>query len=165
MSLAAYGGGLLAMQACFWALLGYDALANYRFAMFAHQAWKIEEWSAGLVAYVGLLDLAEYAVWTGLPVFSFAALSVIGGWRRRSRDGVTYALALSALTVLVGLAFGAGTVAETGRLWLFFSPVVVVLAARELVAAAGERLGGWLVTVVAIQTATVSALKMWQDFQ
>ena len=80
------------------------------------------------------LHLWEWALFAGLPL--------VGLWLFRAAKLKPLALAL-ALTMLVLLLSGTAR-GETGRVWLFFAPFVLVAAAEGLAAYAGNTRRLWL---------------------
>ena len=79
------------------------------------------------------MNLVEFAVFLGLP----AAVAVVWGmpqvWadlRRRSGPLMPAYLGASALVVLLALDLSGIVRGETGRIWLFFAPFLMPVAAR-----------------------------------
>lgn len=75
-----------------------------------------------------LLDLLVYTGWPTLLGFLGALLLLFGRWRSRQL-GSTDALALALALFIVVLNFSGTTRGETGRLWLFFTPLLAYPAA------------------------------------
>jgi len=93
------------------------------------------------------LHLYDLALFTGLPVVVvalaqiFNTLKDIPGWRRIFSSSVSIEsdtnlkfdpLALSLALILVILALSGTARGETGRVWLFFVPFILILATRAL---------------------------------
>ncbi|MHC4078568.1 MAG: hypothetical protein ACYST0_09045, partial [Planctomycetota bacterium] len=137
--LGCYISGVLVMQAALFFLLNYNAVENYSFAMSAHQAWKIKDWTLLAVGYVGGLDILEYVIWSGCTLSWLAAVYMVKSCRRLLGGVEMCAVAAVAfIPLLLGLAFASKTIAETARLWLFLTPLCTLFAARELVMLCGR---------------------------
>ena len=122
--------GFALFHLCIWLLLDYNWVEEYRVAQEAHGLWKIQTWDIVRTVWVGFLDLFEYAVWIGFPIAILAlfrsgiTLRRLREMRLRSEDGMI----LSLLFLLFLLSFFGKTVAETGRLWTFLLPLVLIVA-------------------------------------
>jgi hypothetical protein len=55
-------------------------------------------------------------------------------------------------------------VGETGRLWIFPTPLVALLAGNELTLLCRRTIWLGTATVAVLQILAVIAIKMWQDF-
>jgi len=68
----------------------------------------------------------DWALWTGL---GFAVLWLAGLWHyRRRRDGILPLVGMSLLMTIMVLALSGATQGESGRIWLFLSPFLLVAA-------------------------------------
>ena len=158
--------GVLGFGACYLGFIlvfDYDALQRYQAAMALHQLFKIQDWHIGHRLYFGFLNLVEFAVWCGLPIALLCAAQLqttIASWRQNAWDSKEM-LALALLVILAALIAVGKTVAESGRLWLFLTPLIAICAAWEL-----QRRGGQtsFIAVVFMQLVTVLAVKGYQDF-
>jgi hypothetical protein len=173
-------GGWLATHLAFQALFGYDAVAQFRTGMAAHQAFKVLDWTLSATLYFAGLDLVEFALWCGLPVSVLAVAEVgraLSAARGRSAPGNATgaqspaagrhrSFVLTFAIVMTSLALFGQTAAETGRLWIFLVPLVLITATGALVRLRRSE-DGWhrdLLLLCALQFVTVLVLKRHQDF-
>jgi len=157
--------GFVAITASLFFLLNYNLLTNYLFILSNHQTFKITEWSIGTTIYVGWLDILEFALWVGLPLFSLSIFHALRVFRKITVQNDVYTLSASAyLLVLFGLAFFGRTVAETARLWLFLTPLMVIFAGREITLIFRKSPWNAVMFLALIQTVYTFVIKMWQDF-
>ena len=163
--LASYLAGILLMQGLFITLFDYHILENYRWAMSAHQNFKIQNWSPGTILYIGWLDLFEFTLWTGIAVIAVAFSYMVKaycrlpqGWDRCSQ------MAIAFVPMIICMAFMGKTVAETARLWLFLAPLIALFAGKQLTN--DFQTNPWPSTaiLVGLQTLTTLAIKLWRDF-
>ena len=160
-----YSVGFVAVNASLFFLLNYNLLTNYLFILSNHQTFKITDWSVGITLYVGGLDILEFALWVGLPLFSLSISHALREFRQMTAQNDIYTLSASAyLLVLFGLAFLGRTVAETARLWLFLTPLVVIFAGREITLIFWRSPWKAVMSLALIQTVYTFVIKMWQDF-
>ena len=163
---AAVATGVLVPSLILWLALNYNPVVRFQAALAFHAAWRKVPAVIGLGA--GLSNIAEFLDWTGVPI-SVLALSAF--WlgrgqagsdvRRQSRPYVALMAAL--ITVVVYLAFFSRTVAEIGRLWMFLTPVMCVVAARSL--SELRQTHRWIaVAIFTLQFATVYLIKVTHDF-
>lgn len=160
-------GGWALAQLAFFQLLRFNFLASYRRAIEAHQGWKIKVWSWADLMRIGVLDLVEYAIWTGWLVSFLAGAAMLTALRRLSagrRSGWAGVLAVAAVPLVLGLAFGTKTVAESGRLWLCIAPLWALLAGCAWVRWTGKWLWPMTAALLTLQILHTGALKVWQDF-
>jgi len=156
---ALFVGGLLLIHALLWLVLGYKPISRYLDARAVHHAWKatidLRPWLTR--------NLLQFAVWVGVPVMALALVQVVvglraGGWR--TLTGI-YGLLLVGVLLVTDLV--GDLKSEVMRLWLFFVPLVCVLAAGRLVAL-DTKARPWLVWGVLIaQLVSVFALKSHLD--
>lgn len=71
----------------------------------------------------------DWAVWGGLAVCIAALSQVLPLWRNRTNAPDTTALALTSILTLLTLTISGITRGESGRIWLFLVPCVLVLLA------------------------------------
>ncbi|MCE2503050.1 MAG: hypothetical protein J4G05_03175 [Chlorobi bacterium] len=128
--LVLFAVGVLLVNGFFSIAYGYDPLAAYQLAHSEHSLWKIQEWDIVRTIWVGILDIVEYAVWIGFPIVILALLrSAISLKRLRTlRLRFSDPMILSLLVLFLLLSFFGKTVAETGRLWTFLLPLVLIIA-------------------------------------
>lgn len=162
---AAFAGGVLLGLLLFRLLLNYDILTRYTNAMIQHQRAKEFQPGWGQVIEALLLNNAEMATWTGLPLTllfaAFALLSLLRWVRGQAGrlDGLflAFAGAYAALN-LVGQTRG-----EVQRLWLFLVPLVCLFAAQEARRLFRRPAPGLLLTA-ALQLITTLLIFLFQDF-
>lgn len=178
------GAGWLATYLTFHALFGYDAVAQFRFGMAAHQAFKVLDWTLSATLYFAGLDALEFALWCGPPVSVLAVaemrrvlwtarrgLSALGGGTSDAdaeslAAGRHHSVVLTFAIVISLLALFGKTAAETGRLWIFLVPLVLMAAAGALMRLrrGGDQWHRYLLLICALQFVTVLVLKRHQDF-
>jgi hypothetical protein len=84
------------------------------------------------------LHLYDLALFTGLPVIFLALARIVAGTRhvvslRKTQWEINFdPLALALALALLILALSGTARGETGRVWLFFVPFILILAARQL---------------------------------
>ena len=143
-----------------WLGLGYDALAQFRFGMAAHQAFKFPQWGFGHTLYFGALNLVEFALWCGPALALLCAAQLHRACRSWPPGTMADLLVLALAIALAGLVLFGRTAAETARLWLFLLPLVAIAGARYLGEIAPGRGAGFLLM---LQLVTVLVLKKFQD--
>ena len=143
-----------------WLGSGYDALAQFRFGMAAHQAFKFPQWGFGHTLYFGPLNLVEFALWCGPALALLCAAQLYRSCRSWPPTALADLLVLALAVALAGLLLFGRTAAETARLWLFLLPLVAVAGARFLGEIAPGRGAGFLLM---LQLVTVLVLKKFQD--
>lgn len=110
---AAAGVGLIAPWALAVGLAGFDPLATYQNAMRVHLALQRDYW--------------PFVVWHAWDILTFAgvplsAIALLLAWRRAPALALAWSLTLAAQCVL-HVARG-----ETGRVWMYFAPLIVGLS-------------------------------------
>jgi hypothetical protein len=123
--------GALAAAALYWAVIGHSPLELLLTVMKVHTS-LYKPYLPWL-----LLHPWDVALFAGVPT---VAMAVYGGFRARSRPSRQFALALGltiGLLVVLKLARG-----ETGRVWLFLMPLIVIVAAAWLATLSARRV--WL---------------------
>jgi hypothetical protein len=162
--------GVVFFASVIWLSLGYDFVGGYAYAKNFHLEWK--GWDGSFETYIkaALTNLIEYTVWTGAPVivlFLYAfvtAVSALCASKPRSWVGNS-TIALS-VTVLFLLVFGA-TKAETARLWLFLTPLVIISSVStlaELSHGSMRKCQTALILIAAMQFAACTSILKYQDF-
>lgn len=154
--------GFLVFELILFALFRYNLLSDYLYVMSQHQAWKISEWTAPLVMYIGALDILEFAIWTGVPLFLFSAawmIKSLRNWKQANSH-----LALSMLICILLLAFFGKTVAETGRLWIFLVPCLALFALQDLIDRYPDSYKRVFVLILGMQLLSTFVIKLFQDF-
>lgn len=116
-----FGAGLVTILILYTALTGHTPLAVFQSAMAYHVQLARSYWP-----WI-VLHLWDYALFLGLVVF---LLALIGAFRYTKAAVRTMAVALT-LTLFIVLVSGTGR-GETGRIWLFFAPFSLLIAADVL---------------------------------
>ena len=149
-----------------WSLAGYDPAERFRQAMTNHAHWK--RWQESFRAPAAITDTAEFAYWLGVPIvllFVYGTLAALGSLRGRPGRASWYArLALGTCLAVAATAVFGRTLSEVNRLWLFFVPAIVIVAAHALRRIAGPRAEEALTAVVALQIAWTMVLKCYEGF-
>jgi hypothetical protein len=113
-----FGAGLITVWGMYFAATGVTPLAILEVALGQHL-----ELERPYLPWV-FLHVYDLLLFTGLPVALVAVLAIT----QRPRPPLTAALALIiAIMAVSGTARG-----ETGRVWMFFSPFILIIAARAL---------------------------------
>ncbi len=106
-----------------------------------------------------LVDLLVYAGWPLLLGFALAIGAMAKAFRRR-QPGQLHLLAMSLLALIIVLNFSGSARGEVGRLWLFFMPLLAIVAAAALANWIPQK---WHLLIVAAQVAlTISVGLAWQ---
>ncbi|NMB89494.1 MAG: hypothetical protein GYA17_14140, partial [Chloroflexi bacterium] len=170
-------GGLLAML-LFKILLNYDILTRYQRMMatriegdFYTRLGTQSSGDPGLLVKIqqtweaAKLNNVELAVAIGIPVFVFFVLmglrSLVHVIRRRPGD--TAAIHTSLFLAYVALNAMRVVLGEVARLWMFWAPVMALLAVQYLLPAFRRR--PWLAyALVAVQLVTLFLSYQYQDY-
>ena len=162
--------GVVFFASVIWLSLGYDFVGGYAYAKNFHREWKGWEGSFETYTNAALTNSIEYAVWTGAPViilFLYAFVTAVNALlASKPRSWVGNSTIALSVTVLFLLVFGA-TKAETARLWLFLTPLVLissVSALAELARGSMRRCRAALILIAAMQFATCTGILKYQDF-
>lgn len=159
-------GATVAIAVIAWLALGYDIVERYRGALAYHARWKAWEPGAKSVFYYGVLNLAEFVLWLGIP------LGALLTWRLRGavadaahrRLDLADALGIVLIASLAYFVLFGKTEGEVARIWLFHVPVVCILAADMLERRFPERLRQALIVLAGCQAITLYLTKRFQDF-
>jgi hypothetical protein len=146
--------------------LDYDIARRYAGVIDAHLAWKHVSWTLLNVRHYALLDLAEFALWSGLPIVLLFLARAIRAIERADRRVLRPgdALVIATTATLLAMAILGRTAAETGRLWIYMVPFLCVGASEEIAALGRSRGRAVLWAAVFCQLALVLATKRYQDF-
>ncbi len=125
LELSALGAGSFSTWALYEALGGTPPAEMARFLLGQHYQMN-RPYFPWLLQHP--LDMAEFV---GVPLMALAAWRALRVRRGRLRAGDV--LALSAFGTLLALTLSGTARGETGRVWLFFAPLWVLLAADVLV--------------------------------
>jgi hypothetical protein len=149
-----------------WLLFDWELSSITLRCLFHHMQWADWNTEPGSLMSFGLVNLLEFALWTGIPIVTLATgyllrpLGTLDTRVLRPENG----LLLSGLVVLLFSAFFGGCTGEVNRLWIFLVPLVCVLAAAELTRWP-KKTGRWLVIGLCIlQMTLVHLTKAVQDF-
>lgn len=153
-----------AWAAFFFVTLDYRLLTAYRRGFDNHVRWN--NWRPSMQWPAARLDLSELAYWIGVPftlLFLLQCFSWLGGLRRL-REPVTV-FALTTLVAIVVTAIVGKTIGEIARLWLFFTPAMVLAAMHALSRLSPTHPVRKLELLAAGQLAWIMALKALEDFR
>ncbi len=112
-----YGAGLLMGMGLYWLTTGHHLLSLLPIAMDTHLTLDRPYWP-----WVWLHSW-DVVLFGGLPIFLYF---LYGAWRLP--DKATRAFALALLLTLVTLVLSGTARGETGRVWLFFMPGILLVA-------------------------------------
>lgn len=164
LAVTCLGVAFLGTDALFRLSFHYNAIVRCAHALAFHAAWKKSGATAADRYYFAVLNLLEFAVWTGVPVFCLAVSEMGRSVRRALRGNVSSfvlpALAIAGVTLIVSI-FG-DTKAESARLWLFLTPFFAMLAVRRL--GAYGPLSVAMAATVLLEWGTTLLTKAHQDF-
>jgi len=161
-----WGAGVLASWALILCLSGMELLTVTRRCLSHHASWLGCGPSITTMAYSGMLNILEFSLWTGIPVFMLALFTLtrfssdLKQTRRRSACTLVFATFLS----LAFMAFFGQTTGEVNRLWLYMVPLVCMAAAIELSRLPRQK-GHWALWSILLAQLTLTTLtKAFQDF-
>lgn len=164
ISLLLFICGFLLIELLLYFLFGYNIIDDYHAVMSAHQNWKIKEWTIKNIFYFAFLDIFEFTIWVGTPVMSLALLWMAKSWNVISRTNTSvYDFGFSLSICLIVLSFFAKTASETGRLWIFLVPCLVIGVAYQIQNLTKLRL--WNVIILTTQLTSTLLVKIFQDFR
>jgi hypothetical protein len=145
--------------------LNYDPILRYSKAMAEHR--QIKDFQAGLqqIYYASVLNNAEFATWTGLPIILLFLSGLINSIRNviTKKSSELDSLLLSFVITYIALNIFGQTIGEVQRLWIFLMPVVCLYAVREARRLFNRRDIG-LPLLLALQLITVLLTFTFQDF-
>ncbi len=161
-----YALGLFILEACLFLNLSYNVVENYRFVMANHFSSKIYVWSPQITLATGALNVLEYSLWTGVPLFGLMVIYGIRSFKKLLTGNFDISLIMGAATpiLFLTLALFGRTVGETARLWIFLTPLTVIFSAKEIANMFRERTWHTVTFLIVLQMITTFSLKMWQDF-
>ena len=163
---AAATAAFIVLSLTAWTLTGYDPIERFRRAMDNHMYWK--GWEESFRVPATITNTAEFAYWLGVPMvllFAHGILAALRGLRETPNLPSGHArLAMGTFLVLGGTALLGQTLSEVNRLWLFFVPAIVIVAAHALRRIAGQRAEAALIAVMALQVGWTIVLKCYEGF-
>src|SRR5258708_6016841 len=120
-----FGIGLLSVWIVYYVASGVTPMAVFGTALGLHLGFERPylPW-----VYLHLYDLALFA---GLPVVILAVAAIWKNLRLRSLASLD-PMGISLILTLIILAISGTARGETGRVWLFFVPFILILAARQV---------------------------------
>lgn len=151
---------------CFFYLFNYDIFLRYSNAMAFHQAWKRWENTFQNITVSAGVNILEFILWLGLPVFVLAvnrcrkAIPAI----RKQTGGDGNWIVLTLFAVFLFIAFIGKTRGEVARLWLFLVPFFCIGAAREITPDFKEKKFFSSIVILFFQFFTIFITKAHQDF-
>jgi hypothetical protein len=157
--------GIGVLYLLFQGFLNYDFMERYTHALVIHRSLKNYDTGLGGVLPSNVLNNSDYGVWTGTSILILALLAVIGSVTRFFKKSVTDFdwLSLSFLVTFVVINFAGQTGGETGRLWIFLSPVFVLMVSEQAPVIFKKRESG-VYMVIILQFITVVLTLKFQDF-
>lgn len=128
--------GFVAPWAAMVVLTGFDLLATYQTAMRFHLELQRDYW--------------PFVVWHPWDLFTFvglplATIALLMMWRRAPALSMAWVATIAAQSLL-HVARG-----ETGRVWMYFAPIIIALAGMWLASQASGRLRAWVIGLVVVQ--------------
>ncbi len=162
----AYAFGLFLLEACLFLYIGYNVVESYQSVMANHFNLKIQVWSPQITLAMGALNILEYALWTGVPLFGLMVVYGIRSLKKLMAGNTDMGLIIGFATpiLFLALALFGKTAGETARLWIFLTPLVVIFSAKEIASTFRERTWNTVTFLIMLQLITAFSLKMWQDF-
>ena len=130
---AAFGFGLI--FTLFLLVGGYNPWVRYLNAFSSHRSIKQVGSSPSEIASTILLNNVEFVYWIGFPL-CLLALTRLGWvvWHNfKSGRSASAQFALSLLGMLIVLNLAGQTRGEVGRLWLFLTPCLALLASQVMI--------------------------------
>jgi len=157
--------GMGVLYRLFQKLLDYNVLARYSNAIAIHRELKNYDTGLGGLLPAALLNNSDYGVWTGTSILVLSMLAIVGSLVRIFKKSLSDFdwLSLSFLVTYVAINIAGQTGGETGRLWIFLSPVFVLLAAEQAPMIFKKRESG-VYMVIILQLITVVLTLKFQDF-
>ena len=157
--------GILVMLILFRVFLNYDVFTRFSAGIGLHRQAK--DFQPGLQQVLDsiFLNNSEMITWVGLPVtilFMMAVCSSIVAFIRRS-VAIRHSLLVSFLATSIGLNIFGQTNGEVQRLWLFFTPLVVIFAAREASHLLPRKNTG-IILIIIFQLVITLLIFRFQDF-
>lgn len=161
-----YTLGLFFLEVCLFLNLGYNVIESYQFVMSNHFNSKIPVWSSQITLAMGTLNILEYSLWTGVPLFGLMIIYGIRSFKKLMAGNSDISLIMGAATpiLFLTLALFGRTAGETARLWIFLTPLTVIFSAKEIANTFRERTWHTVAFLIMLQMITIFSLKMWQDF-
>jgi hypothetical protein len=157
--------GFCVLYLLFQRFLNYTLVERYVHAMVIHRSLKNYDTGLGGVFPSILLNNSDYGVWTGTSILILAVLAAFGSLMRIVKKSLTDFdwLSLSFLVTFVAINFVGQTGGETGRLWIFLSPFIVLLAAEKTPEIFRKKEYG-VYLIIVLQLITVILTLKFQDF-
>ncbi|MFV1949537.1 MAG: hypothetical protein ACC633_06340 [Anaerolineales bacterium] len=118
----------------FYVLLNYNAFSRFQLASYQHRL--IKDYSINLLTILlaFITNSVEYFTWTGIPLFFLAASFSISSIKKiinknHERSDI---FSLSCVGMYIALNILSQTHGEVQRMWIFLSPLLVIIAAAEI---------------------------------
>jgi len=158
--------GLFALYAMFQGIFHYDPFIRYENAMVLHQQVKSYDSSPSQFLYSLLVINLDYSSWIGFPLALLGLVALAITMRRvlTQKAGLIDWLAISFFITYLILNFMGQTKNETGRLWMFFNPIMVVFAS-SVIARIYNRKGFVVCLFLVLQLVTTLLTFIFQDFR
>jgi hypothetical protein len=157
--------GIGVLYLLFDTVLTYNVMERYSNAIAIHKALKNYDTGLGGILPAVLLNNSDYGTWIGTSVLILAMLAILGSLARLYKKSLTDFdwLSLSFMVTFIAINIAGQTGGETGRLWMFLSPVVVILTAEQAPRIFKKRESG-VYMIIILQLITVVLTLKFQDF-
>ena len=158
--------GLFFLEILLFLNISYDIFESYQLVVFSHINSKITIWSPQIILAMGGLDILEYSLWTGVPLFAMMIIYGLRSFKKllTGNSDISLMMGAAAPILFLTLALFGRTAGETARLWIFLTPLTVIFSAKEIATAFRERTWNTVTFLIVLQMITTFSLKMWQDF-
>jgi hypothetical protein len=118
----------------FYFTFDYDVLTRFQLAFSSHRRIKDFKINILYILAAFLTNTIEYFTWTGIPLFFLVASNSLSSIKKIiNRNHQVYHLFTFCC---VGLYFALNvlsqTIGEVQRIWIFLSPLIVIVAAAEI---------------------------------
>lgn len=119
---------------------GYDPITRYALATAHHHAAKGWDGQLATTIYAAITNCVEYGLWIGVPltlIFLFSFIQTL--LDKKLRWSTYWKFLASVVIAFIAVVLFGQTKAETGRLWMFMTPLVCVAVAGYLITAENLR--------------------------
>jgi hypothetical protein len=158
--------GLFALFVVFRVFFHYNPFIRYENAMASHQQIKSFDPSLSHLLNNLLLNNLDYSSWLGFPLALLGLVALVITIKRllTQKAGLIDWLAISFFITYLILNILGQTQSETGRLWMFFNPILVVFAS-SVIAKTYHRKGFLVCLFIVLQLVTTFLIFVFQDFR
>lgn len=158
--------GFLCLEILLFFNYSYNIIENYQFAISNHFHSRIDVWTPKLTLYMSALNLLDYSLWAGVPLLILMLSNAMRSFKKilTGNSDIFLIMSLATPILFFVLAIFGKTVAETARLWIFLTPLMLMFAVKEITILFRERTWHTITFLLVLQILTTFSLKMWQDF-